>query len=74
MSRVASNLVFVVSDQVRHKPGCTVTEEGYWLEVSDLGSCVIVQSSVILLSIQQKRRRCSADMRLYLECFFMKIK
>ena len=28
--------VFGVSDQVRHKPGLTVTEDGYRLEISDL--------------------------------------
>ena len=32
------NLVLVVSDQVRHKPGCTVTKVGYKLKISDLGS------------------------------------
>ena len=26
----------VVSDQVRHKPACTVTEDGYQLEIPDL--------------------------------------
>ena len=26
---VVRKLVFGVSDQVRHKPGCTVTEDGY---------------------------------------------
>ena len=26
------------SDQVRHKPGCTVTEDGYRLEILDLES------------------------------------
>ena len=30
--------VFGVSDQVRHKPGCTATEDGWRLEISDLGS------------------------------------
>ena len=28
MSHVTSKPVFGVSDQVRHKPGCTVTEDG----------------------------------------------
>ena len=27
MSRVMRRLVFWISDQVRHKPGCSVTEE-----------------------------------------------
>ena len=29
--------VFGVSDQVPHKPGCTATEDGQRLEISDLG-------------------------------------
>ena len=36
--------VFHVSDQVRHKPGCTTTEDGWRLEISELvsmGSCTI---------------------------------
>ena len=33
-----------VSDEVRHKPGCTVTEDGERLEISDLGSRGIVLS------------------------------
>ena len=33
--------VFEVSDLVRHKPGCAVTEDGQSLEISDLGSRVI---------------------------------
>ena len=28
--------VFGVSDQVRHKPGCTTTEDSWRLEISDL--------------------------------------
>ena len=27
--------VFRVSDQVQHKPACTVTEDGYRLEISE---------------------------------------
>ena len=34
--------VFGVSDQVRHKPGCTATEDGWTLEISDLGGRGIV--------------------------------
>ena len=30
--------VFGVSDQVLHKPGCSTTEDGYRLGISDLGS------------------------------------
>ena len=38
MSYVLRKPVFGVSDQVRHNPGCTATEDGYMLEMSDLGS------------------------------------
>ena len=34
----------LVSDQVRHKPGCTATEDGKRLEISDLGRRGIVLS------------------------------
>ena len=30
--------VFGVSDQVRHKSGCTITEDGQRLEISALGN------------------------------------
>ena len=46
--------VFGVSDHVRHKPGCTATEDGFRLEISDLGSRGIV------LSVWRKQRRRSA--------------
>ena len=36
--------VFGVSDLVRHKPGCAVTEDGYKLEISDLDRSEIVLS------------------------------
>ena len=38
MSCVVCKPVFRVSDQVRHKPGCTATGNGYMLEISDLES------------------------------------
>ena len=38
LSLVVRKPVFGVSDQVRHKPGCSATEDGYRLEISDLGS------------------------------------
>ena len=45
MSRITTKPVLGVSDQVQHKPGCTATEDGYRLEISDLGSrgihCII---------------------------------
>ena len=36
--------VYVVFDQVRHKPGCTAKEDGFRLEISDLRSRRIVLS------------------------------
>ena len=44
MSLVVRKRVFGVSDQVPHKPGCTATEDGQRLEISDLGSRWIVLS------------------------------
>ena len=44
MNLVVRKPVFGVSDQVRHKPGCTATEDGWRLEISDLGSRGIVLS------------------------------
>ena len=43
--------VFGVSDEVRHKSGCAATEDGYRLELSDLGRRGIV------LSVWRKQRR-----------------
>ena len=43
------------SDLVWHKPGCTVTEEGQKLEISDLGR------RGIILSVWRKQRRWSAS-------------
>ena len=44
LSLVVRKPVFGVFDQVRHKPGCTVIEDGQRLEISDLGSRGIVLS------------------------------
>ena len=41
----------VVYDQVRDKPGCTTTEDGQMLEISDLSSKGIV------LSVKRKQMR-----------------
>ena len=38
MSLVVRKPVFGVSDQARNKPGCTTTEDGLRLEISDFGS------------------------------------
>ena len=44
MSLFVRKPVFGVSDQVRHKPGCAATEDGWRLEISDYGSTGIVLS------------------------------
>ena len=44
MSLVVRKPVFGFSDQVRHKPGCTATEDGQRLNISDLGRRGIVLS------------------------------
>ena len=51
VSLVVRKPVFGVSDHVRHKPGCTATEDGYRLEISDL------DRRGIALSVQRKQRR-----------------
>ena len=43
--------VFGVSDQVRHKPDCIASEDGWRLEILDL------RSRRIVLSMKQKQRR-----------------
>ena len=42
MTGDARKLVFMVSNQVRHKPACTVTESSWKLEISDLSRRGIV--------------------------------
>ena len=44
LSHVLKKLVFRVSDQVRYKPGCAVTEDGWSLESLDLESRGIILS------------------------------
>ena len=48
MSLVARKPVFGVSDQVRHKPGCTTTEDGWRLEISDLGSIRVAKTKTLI--------------------------
>ena len=50
LSLVVRKRVFGVSDLVRHKPGCTVTEKSKRIEMSDLGS------SGIVLSMQRNKK------------------
>ena len=45
---------FGVSDQVKHKPGCTITDDGNRHEMSDLGRREIVPP------MERKQRRSSA--------------
>ena len=47
MSLVVRKPVVGVFDQVPHKPGCTTTEDGERLEISDLGSRGIVLIRVV---------------------------
>ena len=56
MSRSVRKLVFGVSNQIRHKPGCTATEDGLRLEISEL------ESRGIVLSKWRKQRRWSASL------------
>ena len=59
-------LVFEVFDQVQHKPGCTATEEGLRLEISDLGSRGTVLPVSENKGADQLRSYCVTDLRL---CF-----
>ena len=54
----------VVSDQVRHKPGCTATEDGKRLEISDLESRGIALSVLRNKGADQLRGNREADLRL----------
>ena len=40
--------MFGVSDQVRHKPGCTIKEDGYMFEISDLGSRGVAKTKALI--------------------------
>ena len=44
MSHIVKKSVIRVSDQIGHKPGCTTTEDGHRLEISDFESSGIVLS------------------------------
>ena len=44
MSCILRKLVSGVSDQIKHKQGCTATEDGQRLSISDLGNREIVLS------------------------------
>ena len=66
MSLVVRKPVFGVSDQVRHKPGCTTTEDGWTLEIWDLGSERLYYLCSENKGADQLRGYRSADLRL---CF-----
>ena len=64
MSRVIRKLVFEVSDQVRHKPGCATTENGLGLEISDLarrGTCSEKKGADLYLCFHICKNRFSHD-------------
>ena len=54
------------SDQLRHKPGCTVTEDGKRLEISDLGRMGLYYLCSDNKGADQLRIYCEADLRI---CF-----
>ena len=64
-SHLKKNPVFRFSDQVPHKPGCTVTEDVYRLEILDLGSKNIVQDFVFYRNGFANQQCLSTNTRLY---------
>ena len=56
----------VVSEQVRHKPTCTVTEKSKKLEISDKGADQLHRYCEADLRLCFLHRYCEADLRL---CF-----
>ena len=63
--------VFGVFDQVRYKPGCTATEDGKRLEISDLESRGMFYLGSENKGADQLRGNREADLRL---CFRICIK
>ena len=57
---------FGVSDQIRHKPGCTAIEGGYGLEISDLDRSGVALCMPENKGADQLHNYCAADLRL---CF-----
>ena len=62
MSRITRRPCLGVSYRVRHKPCCTMTEDGYRLEISDLQSRLCSENKVA----DQLHSNCAADLHL---CF-----
>ena len=56
--------IFGVSGQVRHKPVCTMIEDGYRLVVSDL------ESTGIVLSVAKAKALISCPVTMELICLF----
>ena len=54
MNRVMRKPVFSLSDQVRHKPGCKSTEDGWRLEILDLEGKGIVSHTSVLSDFESK--------------------
>ena len=67
MSLVLRKSGFGVSDQVRHKPGATATEDGQGLEISDLGSRGVVLS----IRIAKTKALISCTVTAQLNCVFV---
>ena len=60
-SLVVRKPVFGVSNQVRHKPGCTATEAGWRLETSDLGS----RWAVLSISKRKQTRMITCEILIW---------
>ena len=61
------------SDQVRHKPGCIVTEDGWRLEILNLESRVIVlhvAKTKALISFAVTAKLIWAFVFVYADCWF----
>ena len=70
MSLVLRKPIFGVSDQVPHNSGCTATEDGWRLEISDLGRREIVLSDTII-SIAKTKALISFAVTAKLICVFV---
>ena len=66
--------VFGVSDLVRHKPGCTATEDGLRLEISDLESrgiaTIYVAKTKALISFAVAAKLICVFVFAYEKCWF----
>ena len=57
------------SDQVRHKPGCTVTEAGYKLEILGISRIRVVKTKA-LISFAVTAKLICAFVFAYADCWF----